>query len=62
MEKISWSDFKKVEIRAGTVVEVMVFPEARKSAYKLKIDFGEEIGLRRSSADHGSVFPARSTG
>ena len=50
MEKISWSDFEKLEIRAGTVVEVMAFPEARKPAYKLKIDFGEEIGLRRSSA------------
>ena len=50
MEQISWSDFEKIEIRAGTVVEVKSFPEARKPAYKLKIDFGEEIGLRQSSA------------
>jgi len=50
MEKISWSDFEKVEIRAGTVVEVLNFPEARAPAYKLKIDFGDEIGLRQSSA------------
>ena len=50
MEEISWSDFEKIEIRTGTVVEVKSFPEARKPAYKLKIDFGEEIGLRQSSA------------
>jgi len=50
MENISWSDFEKIELRAGTVVEVKEFPEARKSAYKLKIDFGEEIGIRQASA------------
>jgi len=50
MENISWSDFEKVEIRAGTVVEVKKFPEARKPAYKLKIDFGEEIGIKQASA------------
>ena len=50
MEKISWSDFEKIELRAGTVVEVKDFPEARKPAYKLKIDFGEEIGLKQASA------------
>jgi len=50
MEKISWSDFEKIELRAGTVVEVMNFPEARKLAYKLKIDFGAEIGIKQSSA------------
>ena len=58
MESISWSDFEKVELRAGTVVEVKEFPEARKSAYKLKIDFGNEIGLKQCSAqitDHYST-------
>ena len=47
---ISFDDFMKVDIRVGTVVEVDDFPEARKPAYKLTIDFGEEIGVKRSSA------------
>ena len=50
MEKISWSDFEKIALRAGTVVEVKEFPEARKPAYKLKIDFGAEVGIKQSSA------------
>ena len=50
MENISWSDFEKIELRAGTVVEVKEFPEARRPAYKLKIDFGEEIGIKQASA------------
>ena len=50
METISWSDFEKVELRAGTVVEVEDFPEARKPAYKVRVDFGEELGVRRASA------------
>ena len=49
MQSISWEDFEKVELRVGTVLEVVDFPEARKPAYKLKVDFGE-FGIKWSSA------------
>jgi tRNA-binding protein len=49
-ETITWQDFEKVELRAGTIIEVNDFPKARKPAFKLLIDFGTEIGIKRSSA------------
>ena len=50
MSPISFDDFQAVDIRIGTVTKVEPFPEARKPAYKLTIDFGSEIGTKRSSA------------
>ena len=47
---ISWNDFDKIEMRVGTIIEVNDFPKANKPAYQLTIDFGTEIGLRKSSA------------
>lgn len=49
MEEITWNDFEKVELRAGTILEVYDFLEARKPAYKVKVDFGE-FGIKMSSA------------
>lgn len=48
--QISWEDFEKIDIRTGTIVEVNEFPKARKPAYQLSIDFGSELGIKRSSA------------
>lgn len=48
--QLTWQDFEKVEMRVGTVLEVTDFPQARKPAYQMLIDFGEDIGLRKTSA------------
>jgi tRNA-binding protein len=56
METISWADFEKVELRIGTIVEVEDFPEARVPAFKLKVDFGDEIGVKKSSAQITDLY------
>ena len=55
MEQISWQDFEKVEIRTGTISDVLPFPEAKKPAYKLIIDFGD-FGVRKSSAQITTLY------
>lgn len=56
MSQISWDDFMQVELRAGTIVAAEPFPQARKPAWKLTVDFGAEIGTRRSSAQLTALY------
>lgn len=56
MEQIEWEDFQKVKLCIGTVIDVQDFPEARKPAFKLKIDFGEKIGIKKSSAQITDLY------
>ena len=54
--KIEYKDLKKVDLRSGTIIQVDDFPQARKPAYKLKIDLGEEIGIKNSSAQIKNIY------
>lgn len=55
MEQIEWSDFEKVEFRVGTILSVEDFPEARKPAYKITVDFGE-LGIKKSSVQIVALY------
>ena len=56
MDTIEWSDFEQVELRTGTVVDVQEFPEARRPAYKIWVDFGADIGTLKSSAQVTALY------
>ncbi len=56
MDQIDWDDFIKVELRVGRVIEAKVFKEARKPAYVLHVDFGEEIGIKKSSVQITELY------
>ena len=56
MDQIQWDDFARVQLCAGTIIDVQEFPEARQAAWKLTIDFGSEIGTRRSSAQITDLY------
>ena len=54
--ELTWTDFEKVEMRIGTISEVKDFPEARNPAYQIHIDFGSEIGVKKTSAQITKIY------
>ena len=63
MQDISWDEFIRVELRVGRIIAAEPFPQARKPAYKLQVDFGPEIGVRKSSAQITALYtPAELVG
>lgn len=56
MNHIEWNDFQKVELRVGTIIDVEDFPEAKKPAFILKVDFGDKIGIKKSSAQITDLY------
>ncbi len=56
MNTISWEEFEAVELRAGTILEVEEFPEARKPAWKITVDFGGDIGVKKTSAQITDLY------
>ena len=59
MKEITWAEFEAVELRVGTILSVDDFPEARKPAYRINIDFGPEIGIKKSSAQLTDIYSAQ---
>lgn len=55
-ETISWSDFSKIDMRVGTIIEVVDFPEAHNPTYQIKIDFGNDLGIIKSSAQITNLY------